>query len=68
MMAKTKCALGKKGRRDKEWYDGKKWRIYCYGYIDPMYDEPLPECRNCPEHVDKSQDDFDKWRNSHEIS
>lgn len=29
-MATVKCARGKRGRPSREWYDGKKYRVYCY--------------------------------------
>lgn len=34
----------------------------CYGYIDKMTDELLPECQECSSHVYKAQDDFDEYR------
>ena len=46
-MATVKCALGKRGRPSHEWNDGKKDRIYCLGRVDPMTDDPLPECLAC---------------------
>lgn len=64
-MATVKCALGKRGRSSREWNDGKKDHIYCRGYIDLMTDDLLPECRACPDHVDKAQDDLDDWRADH---
>lgn len=36
-------------------------RIYCYGHIDLMTDDPLPECLACPDHVSHAQDDYDKF-------
>ena len=41
-MATVKCALGKRGRLSHEWNDGKKDRIYCLGWVDPMTDYPQP--------------------------
>ena len=61
-MATVKCPLKKRGRPSHEWNDGEKDRIYCMGRIDLMTDEPLPECQQCPDHVDKAQDDFDRWK------
>lgn len=55
-MATVKCALGKRGRPSHEWNDGKKDRIYCLGRVDPMTDDPLPECLDCPDFVNKAQD------------
>ena len=60
-MATGKCALGKRGRPSHEWNDGKKDRIYCLGWIDPMTDDPLPECLACPDFVDKAQDDLEAF-------
>ena len=61
MMATVKCALGKRGRASHEWNDGKKDRIYCLGWVDPMTDYPLPECLACPDFVDKAQDDLEAF-------
>ena len=52
-MATVRCALGKRGRPSHEWNDGKKDRIYCLGRVDPMTDDPLPECLDCPDFVNK---------------
>lgn len=60
-MATVKCALGRRGRPSHEWNDGKKDRIYCHGWIDKMTDELLPECKACPDHVNKAQDDLETW-------
>lgn len=60
-MATVKCALGRRGRPSHEWNDGKRDRIYCLGYIDRMTDDILPECRNCPDHVDKAQEDLEAF-------
>lgn len=60
-MATVKCALGKRGRPSHEWNDGKKDRIYCLGWVDPMTDYPLPECLACPDFVDKAQDDLEEF-------
>ena len=35
--------------------------MYCYGYIDKMTDELLPECKECRSHTSKAQDDLDAW-------
>lgn len=60
-MATVKCQLGKRGHPTHEWNDGKKDHIYCYGYIDRMTDDPLPECLACPDHVSHAQDDMDAF-------
>lgn len=60
-MATVKCALGKRGRPSHEWNDGKKDRIYCLGRVDPMTDDPLPECLDCPDFVNKAQDDLEAF-------
>lgn len=65
-MATVKCPLGNRGYPSHEWHDGTKSRIYCLGWEDKKTDEPLEDCRNCPDHVSKAQDDLDKWRTNHE--
>ena len=56
-MATVKCAVGKRSRTSHECNDGKKGRIYCYGWrIDNMTDELIPECIACPDHVNNAQD------------
>ena len=60
-MATVKCALGKRGRPSHEWNDGKKDRIYCLGWFDPMTDYPITECLDCPDFVDKAQDDLEAF-------
>lgn len=60
-MATVKCALGKRGRPSHEWNDGKKDRIYCLGWVDPMTDDPLLECLACPDFVDKARDDLEAF-------
>lgn len=60
-MATVKCALRKRGRPSHEWNDGEKDHIYCCGWIDLMTDEFLPECKSCPDHIDKAQDDLDAY-------
>ena len=64
-MTTVKCPLiangWKRGYPSHEWNDGEKDRIYCMGWIDPMYDEPLQECKDCPDHVDKAEDDRAKF-------
>lgn len=47
---KCPCKEGR-GKPTTEFYkivDGKKKpQIYCYGWINPRYDEPLECCKNC---------------------
>lgn len=61
-MATVKCPLRERGNPSHEWHDGKKSRIYCHGWIDRRTDEPLDECKKCPDHVDKAQDDLERWK------
>lgn len=67
-MAKTTCkakALGlvpARGKQNIEWYKDGIPQYYCYGTIDCMTDEFLDVCRECPDHVDKAQDDYEKWK------
>ena len=53
-----------RGKLSIEWYKDGKPQYYCYGYIDKMTDELLPECQECSSHVYKAQDDFDEYRRS----
>lgn len=66
-MATVKCPLGKRGTPSHEWHDGEKSRIYCLGWEDKRTDEPLEACLNCPDHVNKAQDDLEKWRADHPL-
>lgn len=50
-MVHTKCSFGKRGKPSTEFYINGKPQIYCYGWIDQMNDEPLDECRICPDWV-----------------
>ena len=59
--AKESGKVAKRGKPSIEWYKGEKPQYYCYGYIDKMTDELLPECKECRSHVDKAQDDLDAW-------
>lgn len=61
-MATVRCAFHTRGRPTLEWQDGEEKHYYCYGYIDKMNDEPLPECKKCLDHVSHAADDFDAWR------
>ena len=62
-MATVKCVLGMRGRLSHEWNwnDGTKGRIYCLGRFDRRTDAPLPECIDCPDFVDKAQDDLEAF-------
>lgn len=60
-MATVKCALGHRGYPSHEWNDCVKDRIYCLGRIDQMTDELLPECKACPDHVNKAQGDLEAF-------
>lgn len=60
-MATVKCKLKKRGRPTREWNDGEKDRIYCMGWLDPITDYPLRECLDCPDHVDKAQEDLERF-------
>ena len=64
-MATVKCPLGNRGTPSHEWHDGTKSRIYCLGWEDKRTDELLEACQNCPDHVNRAQDDMEKWRADH---
>ena len=50
-----------KGKPSLEWYMGSHPQYYCYGYIDKMTDELLPECKNCLRHVNNAQNDLEQY-------
>ena len=58
---KSSCKVSRRGQSSIEWYQDGKPQYYCYGYIDKMTDELLPECKKCRRHVYKAQDDLDKY-------
>lgn len=66
-MEKTVCKAKKSGiveRRGKpsiEWHKDGVPRYYCYGYIDLMTDELFEVCKNCADHVDRAEEDLEKW-------
>jgi hypothetical protein len=60
--AKEHGKVAYRGKPSIEWYKDGKPQYYCYGYIDKMTDELLPECQECSSHVYKEQDDFDEYR------
>ena len=53
--------VSRRGQPSIEWYKDGKPQYYCYGYIDKMTDELMPECKECRSHVSKAQDDLDKY-------
>ncbi len=59
--AVTTGQVSRRGRASVEWYKEGKAQYYCYGYIDSMTDTLLPECLECPDHVDKAQTDLDEY-------
>lgn len=66
-MAKTICKAIKHRKVKKripsiEWYKNGKPQYYCYGYIDGYTDDLLPECKECPDHVDKAWSDYLDYR------
>ena len=59
--AKESGKVSYRGKSSIEWHKDGKPQYYCYGYINKMTDEPLPECKECRSHVSKAQDDLDKY-------
>ena len=59
--AKENGKASRRGQPSIEWYKDGKPQYYCYGYIDRMTGELLPECKECRSHVYKAQDDLDKY-------
>ena len=57
-----------RGKPTTEFYkivDGKeKPQIYCLGWIDLHYDEPLECCKNCADwaHGEQCEMDFEEWK------
>lgn len=60
--AKESGKVAYRGKSSIEWHKDGKPQYYCYGYINKMTDESLPECKECRSHVSKAQDDFDEYR------
>ena len=66
-MATVKCkAVGlgivpRRGYTSLEWYADENPQHYCYGYTNAMNDEILEPCQNCPDHISKSQRDYEKY-------
>lgn len=67
-MAKTVCKAKKQGvvpRRGNPSIEFRKDGVpqyYCCGYIDMMTDELLEVCRECVDHVDRANEDYEKWK------
>ena len=64
--AKERGKASRRGEPSIEWYKDGKPQYYCYGYIDKMTDELLPECKECRSHVSKAQDDLDEYNREKE--
>lgn len=62
MVHVKKCPLGKRGKPSTEFYKDGKPQIYCMGYIDLRYDEPLPECKKCADYCWNAQNDIDAMK------
>lgn len=66
-MAKTVCKAKKQGIVSSRGEPSIEWdkdgipQYYCYGYIDKTTDELLEVCKSCIDHVDRAQEDLDKW-------
>lgn len=59
MVHVRKCPYGKRSRPTTEFYIKGKPQIYCMGWIDLMYDEPLDICKNCKDFVHGEQIEID---------
>ena len=64
--AKERGKVSRRGKPSIEWYNDWKPQYYCYGYIDKMKDELLPECKERRIHVSKAQDDLDEYNHRKE--
>ena len=64
-MGKVKCILRKRGlergRATVEWYKDGIPQYYCYGQFDRAPEEPLLECRNCRDFVERAQEDLEDY-------
>lgn len=60
--AKLSGKVSRRGQPSIEWYKDGKPQYYCYGYIDKMTDELLPECKECRSHVYEAQTDLDEYK------
>ena len=65
--AKENDKVLRRGEPSIEWYKDGKPQYYCYGYIEKMSDELLPECKECRSHVSKAQDDLDEYNRRMQI-
>lgn len=61
-MPKTKCAFGNRGKSTIEFYKCDVPQRYCYGCISEYTGQPPDECKNCPDHIDNAQKDFEEWQ------
>lgn len=59
MVHVKKCPHGKRGRPTTEFHINGKPQIYCMGWIDLMYDEPLEVCKRCKDFVSGEQSEMD---------
>lgn len=59
--AKKNGEVKRRGKPTVEWYAGEEPQYYCYGYIDKSTDEPLDECKQCPDFVELAQKDLDNY-------
>ena len=63
-MVHTKCSYEKgRGRPTTEFFINGEPQIYCRGWYDRMNDEPVSECRNCPDFANGEQcrKDFESY-------
>lgn len=49
----------RRGKPSVEFFYSGRPFYYCFGYIDPMTDELLDECRDCKSNVIYAQEDYD---------
>lgn len=65
-MGHTQCRLGKlyRGYPSIGFYKDGKPQYYCLGRMDAETEEPLPECKECPDWVygEQCEEDFQKAR------
>lgn len=59
--AKQRGIVKRRGKPTIEFYKDEKPQYYCYGYIDSETDEPLDECKQCPDFVELAQKDLDNY-------
>lgn len=65
--AKLRNDIKDRGRPSIEFYYDNKPRYFCYGYIDPMTDELIDECKNCLEQVNKADEVMEKLKNGESL-